>query len=642
MSNTNIELIKIFGVAVSAPAQSTQTLPFATLNREAVKKGYIIHPDACTESVKEFIDQVNTDYNSTFYKTFKDVTSRSQYELFIDQVFHYVSTYGTNFTEEAYVANENCKDTHKFVFDKYTVITAVTAEEMCKKCLDLLYSGIALKQETSYACIDFLYNSVSHNNFDVSNINFDEIKNREALIMMCDKFGKYPNNAMSLFRYIVYKTTGETLIIKNAKLIELIKYNAHLFDFSKLSDEQLIQLSTVFFRFKPLFLAYKTDANNKSIINRIRRLAKTHHEPMNVGLFEKFLNNVSLKSYASNTKLSDFLTRKITAEAEACTNFKLIRLLQLIAEKTVILVDCLEHAGAAEVKNMYVIRNGKVFFKNDVHTYTKHEIVNIISTLGDIRNILYNKLVENIKNNISKDKEATYIPINELELACPVSEKNFVGNYPNGSRYKLSPINIFGIYWRNEWGTRDFDLSFCDKNGKVFAWNGRYTHDDNIVYSGDMTNADPCATECIRFSNEIENGVFSINRYNGYEGSKFEFFMSQSNEFDRNNQNYMVDPNSIVFKSDCISDKSQKMLGVICNGYMYLNNLSVGNSIVADFKHASISDIYNIYVLKSQTTLMLYNVLEAAGYKKIADEEKTEDTIDFRTMTKADIIKLFS
>jgi hypothetical protein len=39
---------------------------------------------------------------------------------------------------------------------------------------------------------------------------------------------------------------------------------------------------------------------------------------------------------------------------------------------------------------------------------------------------------------------------------------------------------------------------------------------------------------------------------------------------------------------------------------------------------------------------MLYQLLEEAGYKKVDDETKDENTVDFRTATKADIIALLS
>lgn len=641
----NIELIKIFGVAVSEPNESVD---FASLNTDAVKKGYIVHPDACTKSVKKFIDELNVDYNSTFYKTFEDVLSKSRFELFIDQVCHYASTYGTDFQGEAWVPNNEYKDTQVFVFDKYKVITAVSVEEMCNKCLNLMYSGIAMKQETIDACVDFVYTAVVKKQFNKENIDIDKIQNREALVVMCSKFGMYPNNAISLFRYIVYAVTNETLLIKNKTLIDKIKSNSASFNFKNLTEHQIVQLSTIFFRYKPLFLAFK-GGKNSYVINKIRRLAEKNHKPLKVGMLEAMLNADYLDKYATGKVGIDM--GKFNAELENCTNFKLIRLIQILVEKTVILMACMENKGVAENKNMYIVRNGKVFFKNSEIKYNPEQIYNIINVLKTLKTALKSKLIENLKNNIEEGKTATYIPVEGLYIACPVSEKNFVGNYPNGTRYALKDDNVFGIFWKNEWGTRDFDLSYQDIKGNRISWNsGYYDHrrkdgKNTVVYSGDMTDANPHATECIKFAKDVENGIFSINRYNGREGSKFEIFMSQSNKFDHNKIKtlpYMVDPNTIVFKSDCISDKSQKMLGIVCDGNMYLSNLSVGNGIVANYYAAGPEDIYNIYVLKSKSVLYLYQILEEAGYKKVDDETKDENTIDFRNSSKADIIALFS
>ena len=38
-------------------------------------------------------------YNSTFYKTWNDVTSKSRLHLLVDQLVHYMTTYGTDFTD---------------------------------------------------------------------------------------------------------------------------------------------------------------------------------------------------------------------------------------------------------------------------------------------------------------------------------------------------------------------------------------------------------------------------------------------------------------------------------------------------------------------------------------------------------------
>ncbi|WP_296864637.1 hypothetical protein [uncultured Methanobrevibacter sp.] len=644
----NTELIKIFGVTVNEPSEM---LSFEKVNREAVKKGYIVHPYACTKSVLNFVKALNVDYNSTFYKTFEEVASKSRLELFFDQVLHYASTYGTDYQGEAYVPNENYKDTNEFVFDKYKVIMSVSVEEMCNKCLELLYSGIALKQCTIDACVDFVYDSVQKGEFGLKNIDIDKIKNREALVVMCKKFGLYPTNAIPLFRYIVYAATNETLLIKNRALIDKIKTFRKNVDFTKFNDKQITQLSTIFFRYKPLFLAFK-DHVNGPVINKIRRLAEKNHKPLSAGLLETIVTNTMIAKYAKGEKVD---MDKFNAEIEKCTNFKIIRLLQSVIEKTSVLMECFQDSigkanGTVNSKNMYVIRNGKVFFKGAYTQYSYSDIENIVCVLNDIYNALRAKLVSNLKANIAEGTVASYIPIEGLHIAAPISEKTFVGDYPNGSYYDMKDDNIFGIFWKEDWGTRDFDLSFQDVNGNRISWNASYSN-DGFVYSGDMTSARPHATECIKFGKDAKNGVFCINRYNGTQGSLFEIFMSQSKNFCEYNRRsrtngerlpYMVDPNTIVFKTQCVSDKTQKMLAVICDGKVYLSNLNMGNSIVANYKYATAKDIYNIYVLKSKSTVMLYELLEEAGYKKVDETTKDENTIDFRTATKADIIALLS
>lgn len=648
----NTELIKFFGVAVSEPSEM---LSFETVNTEAVKKGYIVHPDACTESVMKFINEINVDYNSTFYKTFDEVLSKSRFELFLDQIMHYATTYGTDFQGEAWVPNENYIETKNFVFDKYTVIKAVSTEEMYNKCLDVLYSGIALKQATMCAIVEYVCECFK--NSDIIKLDVDAIKNREALVVICHNLGIYPTNAISLFRYIVFDTTNESLLIKNRELITKIKFSSKMFDFNVLNTEQIEQLSTIFFRFKPLFLAFKNGSNSYTI-NKIRRLAEKNHKPLASGLLEKMLTADAFENYKTLTLSSDGKMKFEKAVGE-CTNFKLVRLIQLIKEKTVNLVGCIDfynnsNGEAVDVKNMYIVRNGKVYFKDTKLSYTPFEISNIVTCLSYFYDTMYNKLVSNLKENIAEGETPTYIPFDALEIACPVSEKNFIGNYPNGTRYKLAEDNVFGIFWKGEWGTNDFDLSFSDVDGNTIAWNRSYysrgrsekTGKKAIVYSGDMTMAQPHATECMKFTDEVPNGIFSINRFNGQENSKFEMFMAQTKVFDHNRVHlgldYMVDPNTIVFKSECVSDKAQKMLGIICDKYLYLSNLSAGSRIIATFRNAKPADVYNIYVLKSKSVLYLYDVLKDAGYKEVTEEEKDDKTIDFRNASKADIIALFS
>ena len=96
-------------------------------------------------------------------------------------------------------------------------------------------------------------------------------------------------------RYLIYKTTGETLKIQSTELISKIRdcdKEKALKLFNKYTDMK--KLSSIFLRNKKLFLAYKIQNDdfrnftaNKNIkinlnkkINKLRKLANRNHHPL--------------------------------------------------------------------------------------------------------------------------------------------------------------------------------------------------------------------------------------------------------------------------------------------------------------------------------------------------------------------------
>jgi len=156
------------------------------------------------------------DLNKTFHKSWQKIKTSTRYELLIEQIKHYISTYGSNFQSEIYIPNEvlNVPDLKL----NFKVIKAYTKEEMQEKCLSLLRSGIALKEETVDDLLDIL-----HNELDYDFTGRENIKNKEAVIKIADKYDVFPENPVEFFRYVIYKTTKETLLIKDDNLINLIK-----------------------------------------------------------------------------------------------------------------------------------------------------------------------------------------------------------------------------------------------------------------------------------------------------------------------------------------------------------------------------------------------------------------------------------
>ena len=100
----NLKLITMFNVMPKAEGNSKRS--FEEVNAESAKYGWIIHPDCCSKLALDWVKaEAKTNYNKTFYAKWSDITSKTRFELLVDQLLHYASTYGTNYTGDAYIPN---------------------------------------------------------------------------------------------------------------------------------------------------------------------------------------------------------------------------------------------------------------------------------------------------------------------------------------------------------------------------------------------------------------------------------------------------------------------------------------------------------------------------------------------------------
>src|SRR5690606_24902365 len=141
-------------------------------------------------------------------------------------------------------------------------------------------------------------------------------------------------------RYVVYKATGETLLIKSKSLIEKIKSNMNIEVSGLFKQADLNRLAEIFYRYKPIFLALRHHMPIRSIINKIPRLAKENHRPAK----EDYLNTVTSK--IKNGVEID--TDELHAELERVNIFRKIRLAYALKFRT---TDC----NSA----LYRVRNGR-------------------------------------------------------------------------------------------------------------------------------------------------------------------------------------------------------------------------------------------------------------------------------------------
>ena len=625
MKTFNGDLVKLFNISIE---DSRNEVDYVTLNNSAMQVGYIVHPDACNLATQQFIQSISGNVNSTFYQNWEDVTSKTRFELFIDQLLHYVTTYGTDFACEGngYVPNATpVGPVYISLFKDYKVIMPCTEEDVYNRCMDMLTSGIAMKQATIETVVDYVVEYVTENDLlTTGEFDIDNIANREAMTLLCDELGIAPNKKFDLFRYIMYKTTGSTLIIKNKPTINAIIRSNTQFDFNTLSDRQLIGLASIFYRFKPLFLAFKKTctegayystpitSRNAHVINKIRRMAPKYHTP----LAESVMATMLGKAHDSTV---------ITETATQMNTFQIIRLMNTIIERL----------NRTDEKVMYIVRNGKMFV-TDAKSYD-----GMITYYATVFNILKNELVSRLS------EKATYVKYpKNMVLACPTSEKNFVGDLPFGTYMDLQDSDSFiGIYWKEEWGTHDFDLSVLNIDGIKVGWNSRYYSDNqDVVYSGDMTFARPEATEIMLFKKGATDGSVMVNRYNGRDGSKFRFFGGVEPNM-KLKRNYMVDPNFIKFSADVVSDTVEQTIGLLNDGRFYVMALGSGNSIVSFHKGSKQNERYYASVLKAQSYLKLNYILSAAGFIDVDSVEelpKDAQILDLTQVSRDTLINLFS
>lgn len=638
----NYKLITLFNKAIAQPCDLAT---FKAMNEKAMKAGYLIHPDCCTPDVDKFLDNQSYNPNSTFYKTFDDVVSKDRLELAFDQWMHYASTYGSGHTQEGngFVQND---EPAVLAYDKYKVIMPATEDEIFEDCYNMLKSGIALHKDT----LNLLMEYITDYNF-LGKVDADEISNKEAQAIFAVETGVLPRQPISVLRVLMYMLTEDTaMLVKSKQSIERIKsLTVNFGDLEKLEkilNERSTELSSIFYRYKPIFLAMKV-RETAPTINKIRKLAVKNHKPMKVGFWERCLG--------PKDKQNEYLV-EASKKVGDLTAFKKATLMQGITERL---------NGKNINGRMFVIRNGKTFVREDYKAPCDTQY------LAKLYAVLEDSFVDNLKDKavtkvVTQDAEGNELVLERptkiripkgLELTLPTSEKNFVGNYPMGTAVPLGDAhNVIGVYWREDWGVRDYDLHFVDKKGNHFGWNSDFRDGNNkVVYSGDMTSARPEAAECFYISKNVPDGIFTLNKFSGCENSKFKLFVavdptkakmgqmdrSWSNADDYNRKMYknaMVDPNTILFEAELSHEgQGQKTICEIKDGKLYMSNTEVGGARrVPSVSMMKVMEAQG--KVKAESYTKLNPILERAGFEIVSDESEVD--IDISQMSKNDLIKL--
>ena len=276
------------------------------------------------------------------------------------------------------------------------------------------------------------------------------------------------------------------------------------------------------------------------------------------------------------------------------------------------------------------MRNQKIFIKTEQnYKYTDTDYLKVVYS------IIYEDLVNSMKEKACKVR----LP-QGINLTLPTSEKSFIGNFPIGTSFDFGDSdNILGIYWRSEDGASDLDLKRIDIDGTQYGWNAAFKNANNsLIFSGDMTSANPEATELFYAKSGVQPSILKVNLFSGAINSKFKFFIAKEKITVRDFYNYMVNPNNILFSVDCVMDSQEKTLGVAGDNKFILAQFRSGKGRVAG---NSVTNKYTDYAMNTLDTYVdMRKVLTDAGFTFV--EKESEADIDLTKLSKDSLIDLFS
>lgn len=508
--------------------------------KRTIENGYIFTPDVF--GIDSLIELVNgvwginaRNLNQTFHKSWDKVANAPIQQLVIEQIAHYITTYGFEelglyHQDFVYVPHEKL-DVPELTEDfRLTVIRGMTADEFRDKVSDLLSSGVALSEQS----VNDAYTVAVEFGFNQS---IFDIKNHEVQVKLFDYHHIVPDKPVDFLRYAVYRSTGETLLIKNSALINKIQNGNPVLSLFQLYDDQqdLSILATIFNRYKPLFLAFKSQKGMAPIINKIRRLATVYHKPMP----KDVLNSVTadLKNHTLDLKGFNLALNQ-------ANTFRKVRL-----------AYALQNRISGNDSIVYQIRNGKSYatdFKYDVHVHKTAFLLHVV----------LNSIAGNLTPKVGGKR--VYIPAG-MNYALPATEKKFTGNIPSGSYVEVPGDMVVGIHWNNVGNHRiDLDLSLMNAEAKV-GWDAAYrSHDRSLLFSGDRTDApNPAgASELFRISGTSGAWMMNVNYYNFYEYVDVPFQIVVG-EASGKGANYTIDPNHLIASANSVMDVHQKTLGLV-------------------------------------------------------------------------------
>ena len=562
------KVYKLFGKVLET---NKSKVAFNIMNAQSMQQGIFVPEKLCYKWLYDLFKENAINPNSTFYQSWVDVTSKTRWQLFLDQVKLYASTYGTNFEGDIWTPEHGFLP--EFPYTELKVLESITLEELKVEITKLAYSNVAMSAET-LTCIQDIIEELK------VSLDIENIKNRELRLRMIPINYQFKDGQECLL-WILWKWFNISMLVKNKETFTQIRPESSMLPVLTKNKEVL---ATVFYRNKDVFMQFKKCKELCHIINVIRKLAVKLHKPMEKSIW------LRLEELSDSERENLFNKTPI---------FKLVQMYNVLSSPT----------------GYYVIRNGKAYYKDSIPRYTSQKLLTqlLVAIIAKVP----------VVDSISLPKG--------IELAMPTSEKNFIGDIPLGSTINCADKNtMVGIYWRNEWGARDLDLHCRTITGITLGWNAGYHADEEIVFSGDMTSADPEASEVMWFKNQPQDSIVSVSEYNGGNNYKYNFFIAQEDTTDFR-EGYMVDPRNIIYKAEMsFSNMRDVTLGYFKDGKFVFHSCNVGQGLVPTSIREKI-----LNHLVDCNYLTVRKVIQMKGIRISEDSE-------IKLTSKGDLINFFS
>jgi hypothetical protein len=320
------------------------------------------------------------------------------------------------------------------------------------------------------------------------------LANRELRVLLFNPLTDVFETGDDAVRWLCWRATMSALLIKDPATVAAVGAFAGPTEnhaaIQALLAAHTEKLAQVFNRHKRLLVPLKAAGPEaRRLINRISHLSKSAHVPMETSPAKTVIARAALGQSVDLARTS--LRDKF-------------RYLNLIEYKLLGLPT-----------DAFNIRNGKVW------TALERPILDpahLTRLKGQVLSALTDALAPLRGQGILLDEHVDY--------GLPISRKQALGNLPYGTTLSVARDRriSFGIYWRNEWGASDLDLSAIDDSGERIGWGRAVSYGrEDVTFSGDVTDARNGACEFFTVdpSVAVRRGLM-VNIFRGNETAQAE------------------------------------------------------------------------------------------------------------------------